>query len=86
MIGVPVSRLMYSVGECPSTPVLAILAEGVSPPLVGTPRTNIPATPLTPASLVVQPLASTNVVGNYGGVVTGIPSVPFASPSFAHTT
>ena len=76
---------MASSGEGPSTPILAILAEGVPPPPIGTPRTNIPATPSTPASRVVQPPASTNVVGPSGGVVTGIPSAPFASPSFAHT-
>ena len=56
------------------------------PPPIGTPRTNIPVTPLTPASQVVQPPASTNVVGTSGGLVIGIPSVPSASPSFAHTT
>ena len=50
VIGVPVSKLMSSAGESPSTPILAILAEGVPPPPVGTPITNIPATPLTPDS------------------------------------
>ena len=86
MIGVPMSRLMSSVGESPSTLISTILAEGVPPPLVGTPRKNIPATPLTPSSRVVQPSTSTNVVGTSCGVVTRIPSVPFASPSFLHTT
>ena len=55
------------------------------PTSIGTLRKNIPATPLTPASQVVQPMTPTNVVGSSGGVVTGIPSVPSASPSFAHT-
>ena len=59
VIGVPMSRLMSSAGESPSTPILAITAEGVPPPPVGTPRTNIPATHLTLASRVVQPVAST---------------------------
>ena len=54
------------------------------PSPVGTPRTSIPATPLTPASQVVQPPTSTNVVGTSGGVVIGIPSVPSASPYFSH--
>ena len=85
MIVFPVSRLMASAGEIPSTPISAISAEGVTPPPVGTPSTNIPSTALNPASRLVQPPASTNVVGNFGGVVTGIPSAPFASPSFMHT-
>ena len=50
VIGVPMSRLMASAGEIPSTPILAIPTEGVPPPLVGTPRTNIPSTPLAPAN------------------------------------
>ena len=85
MIGVPLSRLMSSAGESPSTPISVILAEGVPPPWIGTPRTSILATPLTPASQVVQPPTSTNVEGTSGGVVTGIPIIPSASPSFAHT-
>ena len=76
---------MASSREGPSTPISAIPTEGVPPPLVGTPRKNIPATPLTPSSQVVQPSNSTNVVGTSGGVVTGTPRVPSASPSFAHT-
>ena len=32
VIGVPVSRLMASSGESPSTPISAISAEGVTPP------------------------------------------------------
>ena len=85
VIGVPMSRLMASARESPSTPSLAIPTEGVPPPLVGTPRTYIIYTPLTPSIWVVQPLASTNVVSSSGGVVTGIPSVPSTSPSFADT-
>ena len=85
VIGVPVGRLMSSVGEIPSTSTLAVLDEGVPPPLVGAPRTNIPTTPLTLVSRVVQPSASTNVVGTSGGVVTRIPSSPSTSPSFAYT-
>ena len=50
VIGVPVTSLMASAGEIPSTPISAILAKGVPPPPVGTPRTNIPTTPLTPTS------------------------------------
>ena len=81
MIGVPMSILMASSREGPSTPISTIPTEGVPPPLVGTPRRNIPTSPLTPASWVVQPPASTNVVGTSGGVVTRIPNVP----SFAHS-
>ena len=85
VIGVPVGRLMSSVGEIPSTSTSAAPVEGVPPPLVGAPRTNTPTTPLTPASQVFQPPTSTNVVGTSGGVVTGISSVPSISTSFAHT-
>ena len=53
VIGVPMSRLMASSGEGPFTPISAILTEGVPHPPVGTPRTNIPTTPLTPANRVV---------------------------------
>ena len=41
---------MSSAGEIPSTPISTIPAEGVPPPLMGTPRTSIPATPLTPTT------------------------------------
>ena len=44
VIGVPVSRLMASSGEGPSIAISTILVEGLPPPLVGTPRTNIPTT------------------------------------------
>ena len=86
MIGVLVGRLMSSAGEIPSTSTSTVSAEGVPPPPVGAPRTNIPTTPLTPTSWVVQPPVSTNLVGTSGGVVTGIPSVPPVSTSFAHIT
>ena len=76
---------MSIAGESPSTPISAILTERVPPSPVCTPRTSITGTPLTPASWVVQPPTSTNVAGTSGGVVTGIPSVPFSSPYFAHT-
>ena len=83
--GVPVSRVMASSREGISTPTLAVLARGVPPPLVGNHRTNIPTTPLTPGSRVVQPPTSTNVVRTSVGVVTRILSAPSASPSFAYT-
>ena len=85
MIGVPMRRLMSRAKKIPSTPISAIPIEGVPPPPIGIPRTSIPATPLTQASRVVQQPTSTNAVGSSGGVVTGIPNVPSASPSFAHT-
>ena len=86
VIGVPVGRLMSSVGESSSTSASITPVEGVPPPLVGDPRENIPTTPLTPSSWVVRPLTSTNVVGTSGGVVTRIPSVPSALSSFVHTS
>ena len=85
MIGVLVSRLMSSAGESSSTSTSATPAEGVPPPPMGAPRENIPTTPLTPASQVVLPPASTNVVGTSSGVVTGILGVSLVSISFAHT-
>ena len=50
MIGVPLDRLMSSMGESYSTSTSATLAKGVPPPSVGTPKTSIPTIPLTPAS------------------------------------
>ena len=85
VIGVPLGRLMSTTGESSSTSTLATTAEGVPPPPVGSPRTSIPTTPLTPSSRVVQPPASTNLAGTSGGVVTGIPNVPYAPTSFTHT-
>ena len=85
MIGVPMGRIMSSAGQSYSTSTSVASAEGVPPPPVGAPRADIPTTPLTPASRVVRPSASTNVVGTFGGVVTGILIVPSASTSFACT-
>ena len=50
VIGVPLGRLMSTTGESSSTSTSVAPAEGVPPPLIGTPRTSIPTTPLTPAS------------------------------------
>ena len=86
MIDAPVGRLMSSAGESSYTSTSTAPAKGVLPPSVGAPRENIPTTPLTPSSRVVRPLASTNLVGTSGGLITGIPSVPHVSTSFAHTT
>ena len=76
VIGVPVGRIMSTIGEGSFTFTSATPDEGVLPPLVSTPRTNIPTTPLTPASRVVQPPFPTSLAGSSGGMVTGIPSVP----------
>ena len=67
MIGVPLGRLMSTIGESSSTSTSTALAEGVPPPPVGVPRTSIPTTPLTLASQVVQPPAPTNLAGTSGG-------------------
>ena len=85
VIGVPVGRIMSTIGESSFTSTLATLAEGVLPPPVGAPRSSIPSTPLTPVIRVVQPLAPTSLAGASGGMVTGIPSVPTVPTSFAHT-
>ena len=53
VIGVPLGRIMSTVGESSSTSTIVTLTEGVPPPLVGAPRTSIPTTPLTLASRVV---------------------------------
>ena len=77
---------MSTTGESSSTSTSVAPSEGVPAPPVGAPRTSMPTTPLTLASQVVQPLASKNLAGTSGGVVTGIPSVPFVPTSFTHTT
>ena len=85
VIGVPVGRIMSIVGESYFTSTLAALAEGVPPPPIGTPRTSIPTTSLTPASRVVQPPSPTSLAGASSGMVTRITSVPTIPTSFAHT-
>ena len=85
MIGVPLGRIMSTIGESSSTSTSLAPAERVPPPLVGAPRTSIPTTPLTPASRVVQTPTPTSLAGTFGGMVTGIPSVPSVPTSFAHT-
>ena len=54
VLGVPVGRIMSSVGESSFVFTSAVPAEGVLPPLVSAPRSSIPSTPLTLASQVVQ--------------------------------
>ena len=79
-------RIMSTVGESSFTFTSVVPAEGVLPPPVSTPRTNILTMPLTPANRVVQPPARTSIAGASGGMVTGIPSVPTLPTSFADTT
>ena len=86
MIGVHVGILMSSARESPSTSTSAAPTEGVPPPPMGAPRENIPTTPLILASQVVQPPVPTSLVGAFGGMVTGIPSVPTVPTSFTHTS
>ena len=86
MIGVPMSNIMASSAEGISTPTSAVLVGGVTPPPVGTPRPSAPTAPLSPSIWVVQPPTSLNVVGPSSGFVIGVPSAPFASPSFMHTS
>ena len=50
VIGVPVGRIISTVGESSFISISAAPAEWVPPPLVGTPRSSIPTTPLTPTS------------------------------------
>ena len=67
------------------TPTSAILDGGLPPPPVGAPRPSTYTTPLSPSSWVVQPPTPSIVVYSSSGVVTGISSAPFASPSFMQT-
>ena len=86
VIGVPLGKIMSTIGESSFTSISVTPAEGVLPPLVGTQRISIPTTLLTPASRVIQPLDPTSLAGDFGGMVTQIPSVPTVPTSFAHTT
>ena len=54
VIGVPVGRIMSTIGESSFISTSAVSAEGVLPPPVGAPRSSIPTTPLSPVSRVVQ--------------------------------
>ena len=84
--GVPVGRIMSSAEEIPFVFTSTITVEGVLPPPVSAPRSSIPSTPLTPASRVVQPLVHSNLGGNSGDMVTGIPSIPIIPSSFPSST
>ena len=84
-IGVPVGRIMSTVGESSFIFTSVVLAEGVLCRLIGTPRSSIPTMPLTLASRVVQPPVPTSLVGASGGMVIGIPSIPTVRSSFTHT-
>ena len=86
IIGVPVRRVMARSGEGISTPTSVVLAGGVPSSLVATPRPNAPTTPLSLSSWVVKPPTYSNVVDPYSGVFFGIPSAPFSSPYFMHTS
>ena len=85
VIGVPLGRIMSTVRESYSASTSTTPAKGVPPSSVDDPRPTIPTIPLTLASRVAQPPASTNLAGTSGGVVTTIPSVPFVPTLFAHT-
>ena len=84
VIGVLVSKVMANSREGISTPISSMLAGGVPPPPVATPRPSASTTPLSLSIQVVQPPASSHVVDPFSGVVIGIPSAPFRSPSFMH--
>ena len=50
VLGVPVGRVMSSAKESSFLFTSTLPVEGVLPPLVSTPRSSLPSTPLTPAS------------------------------------
>ena len=85
VIGVPMRVFMASSVEGMSTPTSTIPYGGVHVPPIGTFRLSTLVTPLSPSSRVVQPHTSPNVASPSSEVVNGIPSAPFASPSFVHT-
>ena len=85
VIGVPVGRIMSSARESSLIFTSAILTKRVLPPIVSTPRSSIPTTPLTLVSRVVQPSVPTSLASAFGGMVTGIPSVSTVPTSFTHT-
>ena len=76
---------MSSAGEGMSIPTSAILAGGVLPPPVSSPRPSASIAPTSPSARVVQHSAPSNVVGQSSGVVTRISISPFTSPSFMQT-
>ena len=84
VLGVPVGRIMSTVGESYFLFTSTISAEGVLPPPVSAPRSSIPSMPLTPASRVVQPPIHPNLAGASSDMVTEIPSIPIV-PSSTYT-
>ena len=76
IFGVPVGRIMSTVGESSFVFTSTTPVEGLLPPPASAPRSSIPTTPLTPASRVVQPPVPTSLAGASGGMVTRIPSIP----------
>ena len=86
VVGIPMGRIISSVGESSFVFTSTILVEGVLPPAVSAPRSTIPSTPLTPMSRVVQPPIHSNLAGTSGDMVTGIPSIPTVPSSFPYTT
>ena len=86
VLGVPVGRIMSSMGESYFVFTSALPAEGVLPPPVSAPISSIPSTPLTPASRVVQQPVHSNLAGTSGDMVAGIPSIPIVPSSFASAT
>ena len=85
VLGFPMGRIMSTAGESSFVFTSAIPAEGVLPPLVSTPRSIIPTTPLTPASRVVQPSVHVILAGASSDMVTRIPSIPTVPSSFTYT-
>ena len=86
VLGVPMGRIMSSMGESSFVFTSAVSVEGVLPPPVSAPRSSLPSTPLTPANRVVQPPIHSNLAGTSGDMVTGIPSIPTVPSSFPYTT
>ena len=77
---------MSSEGESSFVFTSTLPVEGVLPPLASAPRSNLPSTPLTPASRVVQPPVYSNIGSMSGDMATGIPSIPTIPSSFPYTT
>ena len=86
VLGVPVGRTMSSEGEATFVFTSTLPVEGVLPPPVSTPRPNLPSTPITPASRVVQPPVYSNIGSMSSDMATGIPSIPTIPSSFPYPT
>ena len=60
-----------------STPTSSMMDGGVSPPPMSTPIPSASTASLYSNARVINPSTTSNVIGDFSGVVTGIPSAPY---------